>query len=315
MGLKDFLLRNAPGHWAKTRNIGRRSTRASLSRASLDLVRIEAQTNELALKERIRINDSQRVKIAIISEKSTFRITWDVVCIMAAWYTFFQEPLFIAFELEEWYHIYPSFAVLETFLDLYHVFTTALNFRTSYYIESTREEVRDADKIAYRYFTSWFAYDICSSVPVSWFIDNTQTYVIVLRLIKVLRVYSTFGSAIYKNISKAIASKTGPVVLRVLKLFMVLIMLQHLMGCLIWYMCIKYPIRMRWAELEHMHEDKVWNQYIASYHLALLLTIRRKTNPTTPFEALVSVLFWMVGISIYVAIIGECNSSMSEISN
>jgi len=160
-------------------------------------------------------------------------------------------PLYISFASDD----DETFTFLNDIFDICFALDIILNFLTAY-VDIDRRIVWDQKKIAKRYLQSWFAVDLIAVLPFeiisSWIFDayhsSDQTSQLfrlfriprlirllkIFRLIKMLKIFSISQSA--PKIVKKLSLNVN--VTRVLKIFLSFVFLNHIVGCL-WFFVVR----------------------------------------------------------------------------
>lgn len=123
------------------------------------------------------------------------KIKWDLWIMLLATINCFQVPYNVAFTDLESTNIYAD--IFNLTIDLFFMLDVVINFRTSYIIESSSEEVFSLNKIAINYLKGRFWIDFLASIPFDLLTyafpegkGNQLTLQLIglLKLIRVLRL-------------------------------------------------------------------------------------------------------------------------------
>jgi len=109
--------------------------------------------------------DNRRCCLQPLRPDSAFRAVWESMMFVIMMYILISAPVQIAFYRE---HIPVRWVHLGMFLDCIFICDLALNFMTAYLLHDRL--VTSYSRIARRYLTSWFVFDLLSAVPVDIFI-------------------------------------------------------------------------------------------------------------------------------------------------
>lgn len=157
--------------------------------------------------------------------------------ILASWNCFIT-PYEIAFDHELSNN--PSIFLVNSIIDFIFFIDIILNFRTSFYISSTGDEIFDGRLIAKNYLMGNFWFDILSCFPSDVILSNTNTsleFSTVLALFGLLKLYRI--SRLNRIINFARARNDVKLVLRICQLLFFLLMYVHLVACS-WWIIVTY---------------------------------------------------------------------------
>jgi len=132
------------------------------------------------------------------------RLRWDLFIIFLATFNCFQVPYNLAFTNLEDSNVFLD--VINVFLDVFFIIDVFVNFRTSFIIDATGEEVTDLKAIAVQYVKGRFWIDLISSIPIdlfTLFLDsgkNDSATFQLFSLFKLLRVLRLSRIITYINI-------------------------------------------------------------------------------------------------------------------
>lgn len=120
--------------------------------------------------------------------------------------------------------------ILNLAVDLFFMTDIVLNFRTSFIIEETGEEVFDNKRIALQYLKGRFWIDILSSIPTDLLLimfsevnGQAKTALTAVKLLKLIRLARLSKVITYLNFKSNVK-----ISLRLMKLIFILILYLHL---------------------------------------------------------------------------------------
>ncbi len=119
--------------------------------------------------DRFQPRKAVNVPALVLKPTSTLRVSWDVVSIVLITYITISLPYRLAFysELENF-----GLAAFDFLIDIFFLCDLIINFRTAYVRDG--ELVSSPVRIARNYLRSWFLLDLCSSLPIEWFLFGVR---------------------------------------------------------------------------------------------------------------------------------------------
>jgi hyperpolarization activated cyclic nucleotide-gated potassium channel 3 len=146
-------------------------------------------------------------------------VFWNIMLIFMTVWTGFAVPFQASFRPVAW------MTQLDILCDVVFIVDVCINFRTAYYKSIGTLELQSL-KIMRRYLRTWFVIDLIGSVPLDWFVPNSDEHVnlmVMLRLCKFVR----FGRLI-KLVEYLKFSSLGGI----LQLYLVILMVCHWLACM-----------------------------------------------------------------------------------
>jgi len=176
----------------------------------------------------------------------------------------FQVPYNVAFDDSNNKNIFQD--SINGLIDLFFMIDVFINFRSSYVVDSTGEEVTNLKYIAFSYLKGRFWIDIIASVPfdalsygLTGLNENNSifNFIGMLKLIRVLRLSRLIT---YLNLKNELKMS-----LKLLKLVFFLVLFLHFLCCT-WYYIVKIdekwipPLDYVWIKTE-LYESGTWFKY------------------------------------------------------
>lgn len=148
-----------------------------------------------------------------------------------------------------------------------------LTFFVPYVDKKSYVLVDDPKKIAVRYLSSWFAFDVCSTVPFHSIslLFNKHEHSLGFKFLNVLRLWRLRRvSSLFARLEKDI--RFNYAVIRCTKLISVTLFAIHSAGCINYLIADRYPDPKRtWigAVMPNFREDGLWIRYVTSLYWSI----------------------------------------------
>lgn len=139
----------------------------------------------------------------------------------------FQVPYNVAFGSDETVGSY----VINGFIDAFFILDILINFRTSYVLESSGEEIYDLKMVALKYLKGKFCIDLLASIPFDYiallfaFGDDESFWLEFFSILKLVRVLRLSRLITHLNLKNEVK-----VSLRLAKLIFFLVLYLHCVG-------------------------------------------------------------------------------------
>ena len=183
----------------------------------------------------------------IIHSDGLFRTIWDAILVIFIIYITFMSPLSAALDIGDIdvENPWTPLAIIDVIIDTVFIVDIVMNFHTSYF-DKQGVEVTSKEDIRRKYFKTWFAVDLVSSVPLSMFqiivlyvqrasiADSQNSEDIgaalqVSRMIRFLKIFRLVKSV--RIISKSASIEINKNKKRLLRDLGILVVLLHLTAC------------------------------------------------------------------------------------
>ncbi|KAG8055379.1 hypothetical protein GUJ93_ZPchr0001g30503 [Zizania palustris] len=149
-----------------------------------------------------------------------------------------------------------------------------LTFFVPFVDKKTYLLIDDPKKIAIRYLSSWFIFDVCSTFPfhsIILLLFNKHEYGLGFKFLNVLRLWRLrHVSSLFARLEKDI--RFNYAVVRFTKLISVTLFAIHLAGCINYLIADRYPDpRRTWigAVMPNFREDELWIRYVTSLYWSI----------------------------------------------
>jgi hypothetical protein len=253
---------------------------------------------------------------------SPVRLLWDFFGACLIFYDLFALPL-EAFQPPE----VGATAVIDWVILFYWTLNVAASVTVGYVHHGG--VVLDFSKIVRRYLKSWFAIDLLVLVPDWVFtiesmrqksskgVSESATRLLrVLRLVRMVRLLRLLKlRRIFHTLNDMITSEYISVVLSVMAMILILLIINHQIGCCFYWVSVNQDAGTNWIS-EFPEDDWVY-LYATSFHWSITqftpatVDVSPKNLPERVF-AIVVVIFALVGFSYMV---GSITSSLAELRN
>ncbi|KAL5227465.1 hypothetical protein ABZP36_015730 [Zizania latifolia] len=195
---------------------------------------------------------------------------WEIFLILLVVYSAWICPLEFAF-----LRYLPSAPfVVDDVVNGFFAVDIMLTFFVPFVDKKTYLLIDDPKKIAIRYLSSWFIFDVCSTFPFHSIIRllfNKHEYGLGFKFLNVLRLWRLrHVSSLFARLEKDI--RFNYVVIRCTKLISVTLFAIHLAGCINYLIADRYPDpRRTWigAVMPNFREDGLWIRYVTSLYWSI----------------------------------------------
>ena len=252
----------------------------------------------------------------IIRISRPFRIRWDLcVMLMAAWNCFLT-PYTIAYR--DFFSENNFITIVNGLIDVVFFIDLVLNFKTSFYMESTGDEVLDSKTIAKNYLMGQFWIDFLACIPTDLIIvfygeTNEIEATTLLYLFGLLKLYRI--SRLNRIINYMRARNDVKLVLRISQLFFFLIMYIHLVSCA-WWIIISYDED--WltpnSTYEDIFEQENGDKYWVSFYISVIMLCGGEILPRNGLQACFAGFLILIGAMINAVMFGNMAVLMDNLN-
>ncbi|MCD7473374.1 3-ketoacyl-CoA thiolase 1, peroxisomal [Datura stramonium] len=220
-----------------------------------------------------RINYATKLRRFIISPFNPRYRCWEmflvVLVIYSAWISPF-EFAFLSYKKDDTLFIMDNIVDCFFAIDIFLTFFVAYLHRESYLL------VDEPKKIAIRYLSTWFIFDVCSTVPfqslILVFTDHKESGGVGFRLLSMLRLWRLRRvSALFARLEKDI--RFNYFWMRCTKLVSVTLFAVHCAGCFYYTIADRYPDpKKTWigAVNPDFKQESVGDRYITSLYWSIV---------------------------------------------
>ncbi|GLU22681.1 hypothetical protein SLE2022_387380 [Rubroshorea leprosula] len=254
-----------------------------------------------------RINQATKLQRYIISPYNPRYRAWEmwlvVLVIYSAWICPF-EFAFLTYKKD-------ALFIVDNIVNGFFAIDIVLTFFVAYLDSESYLLVDDPKKIAIRYISTWFIFDVSSSAPFqsfSLFIDNSSK--IGFRLLNMLRLWRLRRvSSLFARLEKDI--RFNYFWTRCTKLISVTLFAVHCAGCLNYLIAERYPDPERtWigAVYPNFKEASLWDRYITAIYWSittLTTTGYGDLHAANPREMLFDIFYMLFNLGLTSYIIGN----------
>ncbi|XP_015083909.1 potassium channel KAT3-like isoform X1 [Solanum pennellii] len=216
-----------------------------------------------------KTNHETKLRKYIISPLDLRYRAWEMFLLLLVIYTAWITPFEFAFLI---YKI-DALVIFDNIVNCFFAIDIFLNFFMAYLDKESYILVDDPKKIAIRYLSTWFIFDVCSTVPFHdfLFIDHKEGGV-GFKLLSMLRLWRLRRvSALFARLEKDI--RFNYFWTRYAKLISVTLFAVHCAGCFNYVIADRYPDTKRtWigAANPNFKEDSLWDRYITSLYWSIV---------------------------------------------
>ncbi|XP_039017497.1 potassium channel KAT2-like isoform X2 [Hibiscus syriacus] len=255
-----------------------------------------------------RINHSTELRAHIISPFNPHYRTWEiwlvVLVIYSAWVCPF-EFAFLSYKND-------ALHIVDNIVNGFFAVDIVLTFFVAYLDSHSYLLVDDPKKIAIRYVLTWFALDVCSTVPFQplslMFTDHGSE--LGLRLLNMLRLWRLRRvSSLFARLEKDI--RFNYFWTRCTKLISVTLFAVHCAGCFNYLIADRYPDPSRtWIGAVHpdFKQRSLWDRYVTSIYWSittLTTTGYGDLHAENPREMLFYIFYMFFNLGLTAYLIGN----------
>ncbi|KAJ8533583.1 hypothetical protein K7X08_006907 [Anisodus acutangulus] len=254
-----------------------------------------------------KINQETKLRKYIISPLDPRYRAWEMFLLILVIYTAWITPFEFAFLI---YKI-DALVIFDNIVNCLFAIDIFLNFFMAYLDKESYILVDDPKKIAIRYLSTWFIFDVCSTVPFPAFIfiDHKESGV-GFKLLSMLRLWRLRRvSALFARLEKDI--RFNYFWTRYAKLISVTLFAVHCAGCFNYVIADRYPdTKKTWigAANPNFKEDSLLDRYITSLYwsiVTLTTTGYGDLHAENPREMLFDIFYMLFNLGLTSYIIGN----------
>lgn len=255
-----------------------------------------------------RINHSTKLRKHIISPFNSKYRSWEMwlvlLVIYSAWICPFQFA-FITYKKD-------AIFIIDNIVNGFFAIDIVLTFFVAYLDSHSYLLVDDPKKIAIRYLSTWFAFDVCSTAPFQplSLLFNYNGSELGFRILSMLRLWRLRRvSSLFARLEKDI--RFNYFWIRCTKLISVTLFAVHCAGCFNYLIADRYPEpRKTWigAVYPDFKEASLWNRYVTALYWSittLTTTGYGDLHPENPREMLFDIFFMMFNLGLTAYLIGN----------
>lgn len=190
---------------------------------------------KMSLKEKIHA----MLPFYRVNEKA--RIRWDLLIMILAIYNCFALPYEAAFVPEYSEHL--AYTLINLAIDFFFFLDILISFRTTIINDRTGIEIVNPREIAKVYLRGRFFIDFISTIPIdslfsALMASSNDQFINRIKLIKLLKLVRIFR--LQKIIQNMNSTENVKLSMSLLKMFFMLILYLHCLGCLWFYAAARY---------------------------------------------------------------------------
>ncbi|XP_019056062.1 PREDICTED: potassium channel KAT2 [Nelumbo nucifera] len=255
-----------------------------------------------------RLNQETKLRRCIISPFNTHYRAWGMFLIVLVIYSAWICPFEFAFLKYK----QDTLFIVDYIIDGFFAIDIILTFFVAYLDRRSYLLVDDPKKIAIRYMSTWFVFDVCSTAPLQplslLFTDNSNELgfkvLSMLRLWRLQRV-----SSLFERLEKDI--RFDYFWTRCTKLILVTLFAVHCAGCFNYLIADRYPNENRtWigAVMTNFKEKSLWDRYVTAIYWSittLTTTGYGDIHSQNPREMLFSIFYMLSNLGLTSYLIGN----------
>ncbi|MED6184282.1 Potassium channel kat2 [Stylosanthes scabra] len=255
-----------------------------------------------------RINQETRLRKYIVSPFNPRYRAWEMLLVVLVVYSAWICPFEFAFLSYK----QDTLFIIDNIVNGFFAVDIVLTFFVAYLDSHSYLLVDDPKKIAIRYISTWFAFDVCSTAPfqpISLLLTNHSSelgfkVLNMLRLWRLRRVSSLFA-----RLEKDI--RFNYFWTRCTKLIAVTLFAVHCAGCFNYVIADKYPDSKRtWigATYPDFKEESLWDRYVTAMYwsiVTLTTTGYGDLHAENTGEMLFDILYMLFNLGLTSYIIGN----------
>ncbi|XP_031392282.1 potassium channel KAT3-like [Punica granatum] len=254
-----------------------------------------------------RINQATKLRKYIISPYNPRYRAWEMLLVVLVLYSAWISPFEFAFITYKKDALFVVDHVVNTFFAV----DIVLTFFVAYLDNHTYLLVDDPKKIAIRYLSTWFLFDVCSTAPFQsiglLFMNNGGLGFKALSMLRLWRLRRV--SALFARLEKDI--RFNYFWTRCTKLISVTLFAVHCAGCFNYLIADRYPDpRKTWigAVNPNFKEDSLWDRYVTAMYWSittLTTTGYGDLHAENPREMLFDIFYMLFNLGLTSYLIGN----------
>ncbi|KAJ9135877.1 hypothetical protein P3X46_033003 [Hevea brasiliensis] len=257
-----------------------------------------------------RINRAATLRKYIISPYSSRYRAWEMWLIVLVIYSAWISPFEFAFLT---YKKDDALFIIDNIVNGFFAIDIVLTFFVAYVDSQTYLLVDNPKKIAIRYISTWFLFDVCSTAPfqsLGLLFTNQSSSEIGFRLLNMLRLWRLRRvSSLFARLEKDI--RFNYFWTRCTKLVSVTLFAVHCAGCFNYLIADRYPDPKRtWigAVNPNFKEESLWDRYVTAIYLSittLTTTGYGDLHAENPREMLFDIFYMLFNLGLTAYLIGN----------
>ncbi|XP_057494983.1 potassium channel KAT3-like isoform X1 [Actinidia eriantha] len=255
-----------------------------------------------------RINQATKLRRCIISPFSPRYRAWEMFLILLVIYSAWICPFEFAFLTYK----QDALFVIDNIVNGFFAIDIVLTFFVAYLDSQSYLLIDDPKKIAFRYISTWFSFDICSTVPFQalslLFTDHSSG--LGFKLLNMLRLWRLRRvSSLFARLEKDI--RFNYFWIRCTKLISVTLFAVHCAGCFNYLIADRYPDPNKtWigAVFPNFKEESLWDRYVTSMYWSittLTTTGYGDLHAENPREMLFDIFYMLFNLGLTSYLIGN----------
>ncbi|ESR62925.1 hypothetical protein CICLE_v10014336mg [Citrus x clementina] len=255
-----------------------------------------------------RINQATKLRRYIISPFNPRYRAWEmwlvVLVVYSAWICPF-EFAFLTYKKD-------ALLIIDNIVNGFFAIDIILTFFVAYLDSQSYLLVDDPKKIAIRYMSTWFIFDVCSTAPLQFLalLLTNNSSELTFRLLNMLRLWRLRRvSSLFARLEKDI--RFNYFWTRCTKLVAVTLFAVHCAGCFNYLIADRYPDPEKtWigAVYPNFKEDTLWNRYVTAMYWSittLTTTGYGDLHAENPREMLFDIFYMLFNLGLTSYIIGN----------
>ncbi|XP_052145631.1 potassium channel KAT1 [Oryza glaberrima] len=254
------------------------------------------------------INHSNKLQKFIISPYDPRYRSWELFLIVLVVYSAWICPFELAFLRD----LPSKLLLVENIVDIFFAIDIVLTFFVAYVDSKTHLLVDDRKRIAMRYLSTWFIFDVCSTAPFQPIIllfthKGNDIAFKVLNLLRLWRLHRV--SSLFARLEKDI--RFNYFWTRCSKLISVTLFAVHCAGCFNYMIADRYPNPEKtWigAVMSTFRSESLWTRYITALYWSittLTTTGYGDLHAENPTEMLFDIVYMMFNLGLTAYLIGN----------
>ncbi|KAK8664576.1 hypothetical protein V6N13_084360 [Hibiscus sabdariffa] len=265
-------------------------------------------SNDLLPSLGARINQTTKLRRYIISPFNPHYRAWETCLVVLVIYSAWICPFEFAFLT----HKEDALFIIDNIVNGFFAVDIVLTFFVAYLDSQSYLLVDDPKKIAIRYISTWFAFDVCSTAPFQplslMFTDHgSELRLMLLNMLRLWRLRRV--SSLFARLEKDI--RFNYFWTRCTKLISVTLFTVHCAGCFNYLIAERYPDPSRtWigAVYPNFKEQSLWDRYITSIYWSittLTTTGYGDLHAENPREMLFDIFYMLFNLGLTAYLIGN----------
>ncbi|XP_020097546.1 potassium channel KAT3-like isoform X1 [Ananas comosus] len=254
------------------------------------------------------INQSIKLRKFIISPYDPRYRAWEMFLIVLVIYSAWICP----FELAFLRHLAHKLFVVENIVNIFFAVDIVLTFFVAYLDRKSYLLVDNPKRIASRYLSSWFIFDVCSTAPFQpiSLLFRTHEDGLAFKILNMLRLWRLRRvSSLFARLEKDI--RFNYFWTRCTKLVMVTLFAVHCAGCFYYLLADRYPDPQRtWigAVMPNFKSESLWITYVTAIYWSittLTTTGYGDLHAENPREMLFDIFYMLFNLGLTAYLIGN----------